>query len=87
MLAVFCKLIVYNVLEMNAAAEVYQFYLKVCVLWVLSSLTPPSCSNLPFLRKIHTCSNRFQKYGEQKRETSTYLGSGILRLACGISVL
>nr|XP_036869398.1 cohesin subunit SA-2-like isoform X1 [Manis javanica] len=28
MLAVFCKLIVYNVLEMNAAAEVYQFYLK-----------------------------------------------------------
>ncbi|XP_029786834.1 cohesin subunit SA-2-like [Suricata suricatta] len=28
MLAVFCKLVVYNVLDMSAAAEVYQFYLK-----------------------------------------------------------
>ncbi|XP_047572559.1 cohesin subunit SA-2-like isoform X1 [Lutra lutra] len=28
MLAVFCKLIVYNVLEMSAAADIYQFYLK-----------------------------------------------------------
>lgn len=29
MLAVFCKLIVCNVLEMSAAADIYQFYLKV----------------------------------------------------------
>ncbi|XP_022374026.1 cohesin subunit SA-2-like isoform X2 [Enhydra lutris kenyoni] len=28
MLAVFCKLIVYNVLEMSVAADIYQFYLK-----------------------------------------------------------
>ncbi|XP_022374031.1 cohesin subunit SA-2-like isoform X7 [Enhydra lutris kenyoni] len=31
MLAVFCKLIVYNVLEMSVAADIYQFYLK--LLW------------------------------------------------------
>lgn len=29
MLAVFCKLIVCNVLEMSVAADIYQFYLKV----------------------------------------------------------
>ena len=29
MLAVFCKLVVYNVLDLSAAAEIYQFYLKV----------------------------------------------------------
>ncbi|XP_053057960.1 cohesin subunit SA-1-like isoform X4 [Acinonyx jubatus] len=28
MLAVFCKLVVYNVLDLSAAAEIYQFYLK-----------------------------------------------------------
>lgn len=32
MLAVFCKLVVYNVLDISAAAEIYQFYLQVSAL-------------------------------------------------------
>ncbi|XP_030875918.1 cohesin subunit SA-1-like isoform X4 [Leptonychotes weddellii] len=48
MLAVFCKLIVCNVLEMSAAADIYQFYLKVSA-WLsrprgLSSPSPAHCS-------------------------------------------
>ena len=68
MLAVFCKLVVYNVLDLSAAAEIYQFYLKVPA---RPPCPPPAPAGLPLPRPLLSCARHRVGVTDSKRTEST----------------